>query len=128
MLFRMLIPVNYLKKLTIIQKLAMFKKNPDVTKLVANTALNTKIEAVEKKIPNVSKWVTNNVLDTKTGEVKNKIPDVSQLVTNNSFDEKLRNINQRVTSNNTRHLEAENKYNIPNGANIFLKMNHKIIY
>ena len=124
MLFRMLIPVNYLKKLTIIQKLAMF----NVTKLVANTALNTKIEAVEKKIPNVSKWVTNNVLDTKTGEVKNKIPDVSQLVTNNSFDEKLRNINQRVTSNNTRHLEAENKYNIPNGVNIFLKMNHKIIY
>ena len=49
----------------------MLKKILDVSKLVTNKALDTKIEKVQNEISDVSRLFTNNALDTKIGEVGN---------------------------------------------------------
>lgn len=44
----------------------------DVSGLVTNTSLDTKIGDLKYKIANVSGSVTNTALNTKTGEAENK--------------------------------------------------------
>ena len=51
--------------------------------------LHKTVENVEHKILDVSRLVNNTAFDTKTGEVEKKNPDVSRLVTNTAFDTKL---------------------------------------
>ena len=53
----------------------------DVSELVTNGTLSTKIREVKNKIPDVSKLVTNSALNTKIGQVENKISNGDVYIT-----------------------------------------------
>ena len=57
----------------------------DTSKLITNTALNTKIRKVEKKT-GVSSLVANTVINKKIAVVKIKLPDASGLVTTTALN------------------------------------------
>ena len=124
------------------------KKIADTSDLVTTTVLNTKICEAENKIPDTINLATTNVLNTKISKVENKIPThdkyittpefnkltaesfaarlkQADLVNKINFDNKLRIFNRRITSNKTKHLEAQKKLNslITKDYNIFLGRN-----
>ena len=80
--------------------------------------MNTKIDEIEKKIPNHDKYITTKHFNELTSEAfaarlrqadllsKN---DINDFVKKTYFDGKLININKKVTSNKTRHIEIEKK-------------------
>ena len=80
---------------------AVENKIPHISGLATNLALT----GVENKIPDVSGLATNLSLTA----VENKIPTVSGLVTKADFEAGLKKISDRVTSNKTKHLLAENE-------------------
>ena len=76
-----------------------------ITGLDSNSALT----AVENKTPDVSSLVKNTKFNTKVTEIEGKIPDVTSVITKTDFDSKLKQISDRVTSNKSKHLLAENE-------------------
>ena len=62
---------------------------------ITNSALYTKIVAVENKIPNVSKLITNSTLNTKVGEVEKKV-DVRKLVTSSALNTKFGKVENNI--------------------------------
>ena len=62
------------------------KKSPDVTGLVINTALNTKIGQVKNKFPDDIGLAANTALNTKIEEVKKNVPDDSNYSITNEFN------------------------------------------
>ena len=84
------------------------KKIPDTSGLVTTAVLNTKISEVENKIPNHDKYITTAEFNKLTAETFVVRLKQSYLVTKTDFD-KLININRKITSNKTKHVEAEKK-------------------
>ena len=99
---------------------------PDPSSLVNTTVLNTKISEVENKIPSVSGLVRKTDYDTKIKDIQGKYfttadydkftsgtLDVKikqkELVYKFDVDKKLININKKITSNKTKHIEVDKK-------------------
>ena len=105
-------------------------KIPSIGDLATNAALTT----VENKIPNVSSLIKGTDYHTKSTEIEKKLTDhdhekyITALEFNNltaraftarlaqanfvaktDFDDKLRSLNQKITSNKTKHLLVENE-------------------
>ena len=102
----------------------------DTSRLVTTTVLNTKISEVENKIPSVNDLVKKTDYDAKIKYIEGKyfttadynadynkftsdILDVKikqkELVNKSDIDKKLININKKITSNKTKHIEADKK-------------------
>ena len=82
-------------KQSLVKKMNILIKIPDVSGLVTTNVLNTKIGNVENKIPVFSGLVTITVLNTKIKEVENKIPNVSGLVKKTYYDAKILDIEKK---------------------------------
>ena len=71
------------------------------------TIFNTKIEEVENKIPDYSRYITIQEFKKLTlKKFKGRLKQAN-LVTKTDFDNKLISFNRRITSNNTKYLEAQ---------------------
>ena len=92
----------------------------DANNLVKKADYNTKIAETEKKIldHDHSKYITTQEFNKLTAEnfaarlAQAKLAfkaDIDDFVRKTNFDEKLKNVNKKVTSNKTKHVEAENK-------------------
>ena len=92
----------------------------DADNLVKKADYNTKIAETEKKIldHDHSKYITTQEFNKLTAEnfaarlAQAKLAfkaDIDDFVQKTNFDEKLKNVNKKVTSNKTKHVEAENK-------------------
>ena len=93
----------------------------DANNLVKKADYNTKIAETEKKIldHDHSKYITTQEFNKLTAEnfaarlAQAKLAfkaDIDDFVQKTNFDEKLKNVNKKVTSNKTKHVEAENKF------------------
>ena len=93
----------------------------DADNLVKKADYNTKIAETEKKIldHDHSKYITTQEFNKLTAEnfaarlAQAKLAfkaDIDDFVQKTNFDEKLKNVNKKVTSNKTKHVEAENKF------------------
>ena len=99
-------------------------KTPDTSGLVTTNVLNTKVSEVENKIPSDSRSVNKTNYDGKIKDVEGKYfttPDYNKftgdildvkkkrkkLVNKSDIDKKLININEKITSNKTKHIEAD---------------------
>ena len=87
--------------------------------------LAKKVKEAENKMQDVSKLVTNSALNTKIGEVENKIIlDASKLVTNGASDAKIGNVENKIPNHDvyisTRKL---NKLTSENFAGSFKQRN-----
>ena len=93
----------------------------DTSVLVKKTDYNTKIYEIEKKMTDhdhSNKYITTQKFNKLTSEnftarlkqenltSKN---DIADFVKKTDFDDKLKNLNKNVTSNKTKHVEAEKK-------------------
>ena len=58
-----------------------WKKIPDVSLLVTNTASNTKIKETEDKVPDASRLVASTAFNTKTKEIENEISNQDIYIT-----------------------------------------------
>ena len=84
-------------------------KIPDTSGLVTATVLNTKISEVENKIPNHDKYITTPEFNKLTAESLAARLKQANLVTKTDIDKKLININKKIISNKTKHIEADKK-------------------
>ena len=100
-----------------IQKLMKLRtKIPDTSGLVSTTVLNTKIGEVESKIPCVSGFVKKIDYDAKIKDCNKFTSDIlgvkvkqKELVNKSDINKKPINSNKKVTSNKTKHIEADKK-------------------
>ena len=102
---------------------------------MTTTVLNTKTSQIKNKLPNNSSLVTTTVLSTKISKFKNKFLDQDKyittpefnkltaenfaarlkqtnLVTETDFDDKLTSFNEKISTNEAKHLETEKTLNI----------------
>ena len=103
-------------------------KIPDTSSLVTTTILNTKITEVENKTPSFSGLVKKTDYDAKIKDIEGKrfttadnnkfTGDIvavkvkqKELVSKSDIDKKLINIHKKITSNKTKHIEADKKAN-----------------
>ena len=86
--------------------------------MVKKADCNTKIVEIEKKIPDHDKYVTTPKFNKLTkGNFAKRLKqtnlasknNIADFVKNRDFDEKLRKVNNKVTTNETKHVEAEKK-------------------
>ena len=95
MLLRLLILVIQLKKLTITQKLIKLKR-----KLLIMIMVNITTQEFKKLTSeNFAARLAQTNLTSKN--------DTSALVKRRGFDDKSQNLNKKVTSNKTKHIQAE---------------------
>ena len=92
------------------------EKNLDVSELVTNSAVNTKIREVENKIPNHDVYIITQKLTSRNFAARLKQTNLARknddadFVKQTDFDDKLKNIN-KVTSNKTKHVAVEKQLN-----------------
>ena len=87
--------------------------------------LAKKVKEAENKMQDVSKLVTNSALNTKIGEVENKIIlDASKLVTNGASDAKIGNVENKIPNHDVYITTQElNKLTSENFAGSFKQRN-----
>ena len=77
--------------------------------MVTTTVLSTKISEVENKIPDNSKRITGQEFNKLTVEnFAARLKEVD-LMNKTNFDNKLTSFKKRITSNNTKYLEIQEK-------------------
>ena len=77
--------------------------------MVTTTLLSTKISEVENKIPDNSKRITGQEFNKLTVEnFAARLKEVD-LMNKTNFDNKLTSFKKRITSNNTKYLEIQEK-------------------
>ena len=97
-------------------------KIPNTSGLVTTNVLNTKISKVQNKTPNHKKYIAIPEFNKLTAESFTAILKQAYLVTKTYFNKKLTSLNRKITSNETKYLEVQNKLNslITNDYNFFL--------
>ena len=77
--------------------------------MVTTAVLSTKISEVENKIPDNSKRITGQEFNKLTVEnFAARLKEVD-LMNKTNFDNKLTSFKKRITSNNTKYLEIQEK-------------------
>ena len=77
--------------------------------MITTTVLSTKISEVENKIPDNSKRITGQEFNKLTVEnFAARLKEVD-LMNKTNFDNKLTSFKKRITSNNTKYLEIQEK-------------------
>ena len=87
-------------------------KIPNISSLVKKKKdYNTKITEIEKKLTDLNhdKYITTSEFNKLTAEVFGVRLARANLVTKTDFDDKLESLNQKINSNKTKHLLAENE-------------------
>ena len=87
-------------------------KIPNISSLVKKKKdYNTKITEIEKKLTDLNhdKCITTPEFNKLTAEVFGVRLARANLVTKTDFDDKLESLNQKINSNKTKHLLAENE-------------------
>lgn len=67
-----------------------------------NAKLNTNVKEIEKKVLDTGELVEKTECYTTVTDIESKIPDGTDFLKKADFDAKLRNINNKVTSNQTK--------------------------
>ena len=90
---------------------AVENKIPDVSSLVKKTDYNTKISEIEKKVTdhNHDKYINTSEFNNLAAGVFTARSAQANLITKTDFDTKLIRLNNRINSNKTKHLLAENE-------------------
>ena len=91
---------------------AVENKILNVSSLVKKTDYNTKISDIEKKITDHThdKYITTPEFNTLAADLFNaRLAAQRDLIRKPEFDFKLKDISDRVTKNNTKHLLVENE-------------------
>ena len=88
-------------------------KIPNISSLVKKKEedYHTKITEIEKKLTDLNhdKYITTSEFNKLTAEVFGVRLARANLVTKTDFDDKLESLNQKINSNKTKHLLAENE-------------------
>ena len=88
-------------------------KIPNISSLVKKKKkdYHTKITEIEKKLTDLNhdKYITTSEFNKLTAEVFGVRLARANLVTKTDFDDKLESLNQKINSNKTKHLLAENE-------------------
>ena len=93
---------------------AVESKIPDASSLAKKKKkdYNTKISDIEKKVSdhNHDKYISAPEFNKLTTEVFAERLKQANLVTKSDFDDKVKNLNQKISSNKTKHLLFQNKF------------------
>ena len=87
-------------------------KIPSVSNLVKETDYNTKITEIENNLTdhNHDKYIATPEFNTLAADVFNARIAKANLITNRDFDAKLSSLNEKITTNKTKHLLVENEF------------------
>ena len=75
---------------------------------MTTAVLNTKIREVENKIPDHAKYISTQEFNKLIAENLAARLKQANLVSQTDFDNKLISFEKNITSNKTKHLEAQN--------------------
>ena len=91
--------------------IAVENKIPDASSLVKKIDFNTKVSEIETKLAdhNNGKYIPTSEFNKLTAQIfAARLAEVN-LITKTDFDDKLKSLNQKVNSNNTKHLLVEDE-------------------